>query len=188
MAANAVQRAVYTKLNVAQYPPPHLIHSCLDQGIYTSSVSPHRCLATRAAAREVAAPLEDDGDDMDDEQEDFDEEFVAEESVGRQIIVGNADWCSVATFLVLHAALPAALLSRPTAAVADNEIPCRSKAVYSSVLECLQEPGSEDLELYMFRATPDKFVEVRLDKVCILALTRTPQFSATLFPSIHCYI
>jgi hypothetical protein len=102
---SAVQRAVCTKFNVAQYPPPQLIHICLDQGVYTSSVSRHRCLATRAAAREVAAPLEDDGDDMDDEQEDFDEEFVAEKSVGRQIIVGNADWCSVASFLVLHAGL-----------------------------------------------------------------------------------
>lgn len=42
---------------------------------------------------------------------------------------------------------------------------CRSKAVYSAVLECLQGPESEDLELYMFRANPDKFVEIRIDKV-----------------------
>jgi hypothetical protein len=37
--------------------------------------------------------------------------------------------------------------------------------VYSAIVECLEEPESEDLELYMFRTTPDKFVEIRIDKV-----------------------
>lgn len=77
--------------------PLHLV--ALDVGACVPLNSRPRCLATKAAAREVASEIEDDGDDLDDELEDF-EELVTEESVGRQIVVGDADWCS---FLVLHA-------------------------------------------------------------------------------------
>ena len=56
--------------------------------------------------------------------------------------------------------------------------------MYTALLECLEKPESEDLELYMFRASPDKFVEIRVDKV----LYRDTHALIQLFMQTPCFL
>ena len=75
-----------------QSPHAHSKLSNLDR-IPRLSLTP-RCLATKAksAARPVASELEETDDDLDDEMSDFDDECFTDVHVGRQVVVGDADW------------------------------------------------------------------------------------------------
>lgn len=110
MSTRLVHRAVSGMLRCGRTPPlPSLQRSaCLlhhTQNAHANSkcffldrspclsFSP-RCLATKAkgAARQVPSEIEEEDDDLNDELSDFDDLLVSEENVGRQVVVGDADW------------------------------------------------------------------------------------------------
>lgn len=153
-----LQRSAYQSLLALDYPA-HINVFASNDAPCASLSARTRCLATNAAAREVSSPLEDDEDDLEDDIEEFDDEFVSEDSAGRDIVVGDTEWCFSSAFCS-----ESTQQQRREPKLTLRHV-CRSKAVYSAVLACLQEPESEDLELYLFRASPDKFVEIRIDKV-----------------------
>lgn len=76
----------------AQCFSTHRISFSAQTVVYAPLLPRHRRLATRATAKEVSPSLEDDEEDLGSDIEDFDEDFT-EESVGRQIVVGDAVWC-----------------------------------------------------------------------------------------------